>query len=77
VKGALRNTFEAVPDTPVSKFHLELFGGKRGLVVNSRNLCAHAYRAAVAMVGQNGKGFETQPLVGSDCKGRKRHKSHG
>src|SRR5262249_23559669 len=54
VKGALRNTFEAVPDAPVSSFRLELFGGKRGLVVNSRNLCAHDYRASVAYGGQNG-----------------------
>jgi hypothetical protein len=44
VKGALRNSFEAVPDAPVSSFRLMLFGGKRGLVVNSRNLCAHDYR---------------------------------
>ena len=32
VHGALRNTFAAAPDVPVSSFRLELFGGKRGLV---------------------------------------------
>jgi len=77
VKGALRNTFEAVPDAPVSKFRLELFGGKRGLVVNSRNLCAHPYKAEVAMGGQNGKVFDTTPLVRSDCGGMRKHGRHG
>ena len=75
VKGALRNTFEAVPDAPVSTFRLELFGGKRGLVVNSRNLCAHRYRAEVNLTGQNGKVFDTTPAVGGGCKGRR--KRHG
>jgi hypothetical protein len=78
VKGALRNTFEAVPDAPVSKFRLELFGGKRGLVVNSRELCAHAYRAEINLDGQNGKVFDTGPAVGTDCggKGKKRRHEH-
>jgi hypothetical protein len=77
VKGALRNTFEAVPDAPVSKFRLELFGGKRGLVVNSRDLCAHQYRAAVALDGQNDKTYETTPAVGTDCKQKKRRRAGG
>jgi len=72
VKGALRNSFEAVPDAPVSSFRLELFGGKKGLVVNSRNLCAHAYKAKVDLTGQNGKVFDTEPVVGTDCKGHKK-----
>jgi hypothetical protein len=70
VKGALRNTFEAVPDAPVSSFRLELFGGKRGLVVNSRNLCARRYRAEVQLEGQNGKGWDTRPVVRASCKRR-------
>ena len=76
VKGALRNTFEAVPDAPVTSFRLELFGGKRGLVVNSRDLCKHPYKAEVNLEGQNGKAFDTKPLVGNDCGKGRRHK-HG
>jgi hypothetical protein len=74
VKGALRNTFEAVPDAPVSSFRLELFGGRRGLVVNSRNLCAHRYRAEVNLDGQNGKVFDTEPVVKSDCGSKRKRK---
>ncbi len=80
VKGALRNTFEAVPDAPVSSFRLELFGGKRGLVVNSRNLCAKDYRADVQMSAHSGKTASLQPVVQSSCKKsahKKKHKRHG
>jgi hypothetical protein len=72
VKGALRNTFEAVPDAPFETARVELFGGKRGIVVNSRNLCAHKYRAEVKLSGQNGKSFDSKPLVRTDCKKAKR-----
>ncbi len=39
VKGGIRNTFEGVPDAPVSEFILNMQGGKKGLLVNSRNIC--------------------------------------
>ncbi|HEX6228007.1 MAG TPA: hypothetical protein VFZ41_00935, partial [Solirubrobacterales bacterium] len=39
VKGRIRNTFDVVPDVPVSKFILTVRGGKRGILTNSRNLC--------------------------------------
>jgi hypothetical protein len=74
VNDALRNTFEAVPDAPVSKFHLELFGGKRGLIELSSGLCRHP-RADVKLDGQNGKTHDTRPLVRSSCpETRKSHK---
>jgi len=81
VKGALRNTFETIPDAPFTKARVVLFGGKRGLVVNSRNLCAQpkrARRANVRLVGQNGKTSQLRPLVRTSCgkAHRKRHKRH-
>ena len=39
VHGHIRNIFDLVPDVPVSKFILTLRGGKKGLLVNSRNQC--------------------------------------
>jgi hypothetical protein len=74
VKGALRNTFDFVPDAPVTKFALELFGGRRGLVVLSRNLCAQTYRATVKLDGQNGKTYDTRPALRSDCAKKRRGK---
>ena len=35
-KGGIRSSFEAIPDFPVSRFVLEMQGGKKGLIVNSR-----------------------------------------
>ena len=70
-KGALRNTFDVVPDAPVSKFTLELFGGKKGLIVNSRNLCGALQRASVRMSAHNGKVRSFRPAVRNGCrKGR-------
>jgi hypothetical protein len=65
--GGLRSTFEAVPDAPVSRFVVTLKGGKRGLVVNSRNLCSAMSRATVRMVGQNGKVRRLQPVLQARC----------
>ena len=56
-----------------------LFGGKRGLVVNSRNLCAQSKRASRANVrlnGQNGKIEQLHPLVRNSCKKGKKRKGH-
>ena len=77
VNGALRNTFEAVPDVPVTNFHLELFGGKRGLVVISSGFCAHRH-ATVLLDGQNGSTYDTSPAVKATCgkhRGAGRHRS--
>jgi len=76
VKGALRNTFEAVPDAPVTKFVLKMQGGRKGLIVNSRNLCASTNRATVLMDGQNGKTHDTRPVVKAKCGGKGRKRRH-
>jgi hypothetical protein len=72
-KGALRNTVTAAPDAPVSYFRLELFGGKKGLIVNSRNLCkGKKQRAAVKLGAHNGRALSLRPVVRNSCKGNKR-----
>jgi hypothetical protein len=72
VKGRLRNTFEAAPDAPVSSFVLEMKGGKKGLFVNSTNLCKGTHRAESNFTGQNGKEFNTKPELKVKCKGKAR-----
>ncbi len=68
----IRNTFAAVPDAPVEKFTLELFGGKRGLLINSAPLCKGTHRAISEFTGQNGKIYDTEPVVEARCP--KKHK---
>lgn len=74
--GRIRTTFDVVPDAPVSRFTLSLFGGKRGLLVNSRNICKQKQRAKVSFVAQNGRRYDTKPVIATDCgkksKGKKR-----
>ncbi len=62
-KGGIRNSFEAIPDAPFSRFELNIQGGKKGLIVNSRNLCARKSRATVRFTGQNGKPDNFRPPV--------------
>jgi len=64
----LRTTFSLVPDAPVSKFRLSLYGGKRSLLVNNRNLCKSANKVRVLIDGQNGKTADQTPTLGTDCK---------
>jgi len=76
IHGGIRNSFEDVPDAPVSKFVLEMFGGKKGLIVNSTDFCKGKHRAKVRLVGHNGKVYNTKPeLKASGCKKRKKKKS--
>lgn len=72
----IRTTFFAVPDAPVSKFELELKGGKEGLLVNSLPLCKSSNKAVVEFTGQNGKTYEATPAVANSCD-RKKGKKHG
>jgi hypothetical protein len=67
--GGIRNTFEAVPDAPVSRFVLELRGGKKyGLLENSENLCKKPQRGIVRFTGQNGAVEAIHPLIQNHCK---------
>lgn len=70
----IRNTFEAVPDAPVSKFELEMLGGSKGLLENSANLCSKTPRADVRFVGQNGKRHNFAPPLKAKCKKSKKKK---
>jgi hypothetical protein len=77
VNGGIRNTFEFVPDAPVSEFTLTMQGGKKGLLQNSTNLCGATHRATAKFTGQNGKPLTIHPKMQNACaKARKRHKKH-
>jgi hypothetical protein len=67
VGGRLRTTFETLPDVPVSRFVLNLAGGRKGLVINSENLCESPRRARVVMVGQNRRRLARSTLLRTSC----------
>ena len=70
VNERIRNSFELIPDAPVTKFTLKLQGGQKSLLVNSRNLCKSVSRAEVKLVGQNGKRHSERPVVENSCGGK-------
>jgi hypothetical protein len=74
-KGGIRTTFDRVPDVPVTKFVMTLPGGKKGLLINSRNLCAKPVKAIIRIKGQNGKKANRKPKLRTPCK-KKQHKKH-
>jgi hypothetical protein len=68
----LRTRFVTIPDAPVSRFVLEMKGGKQGLLVNSRNLCETDNRASLKMTGQNGRESNSNPKMKTSCKKHKK-----
>jgi hypothetical protein len=75
-QNGIRSTFEVVPDAPVSRFVLEMKGGKKGLLVNSENLCLKAQRANARFVAHNGRQVTLRPVIDNGCK-PKRHLKRG
>ena len=79
--GGIRTTFDSVPDAPVSKFVLTMQGGKKGLLENSKNLCASVNKADVSFTAQNGKTANSTPVLSNSCKkkhtkGKSKGKAH-
>jgi hypothetical protein len=70
----IRNTFEAVPDAPVSRFVLQMKGGKKyGLLQNSEDICRSPQHASARFMAQNGRIAQLHPRITNSCKKR----SHG
>ncbi|HEX6204442.1 MAG TPA: hypothetical protein VFZ29_01360 [Solirubrobacterales bacterium] len=57
--GGLKTVFHEAPDVPVSKFVLNMKGGKKSLLVNSENICKKKQRAFLNMRGWNNKKVKT------------------
>jgi hypothetical protein len=75
-QGGIRNTFETVPDAPFTKFVLEMQGGRKGLIVNSTDICRGTHRAEVRFAGQNGKVASSEPELATSCKKKGKAKHH-
>ena len=75
-KARIKTVFPLVPDVPVSRFVLTMKGGKKGLLENSRNLCAGPNFSFVNFKAQNGKKLKKKklPLRMPACHGRKSKK---
>jgi hypothetical protein len=74
VNGGIRNTFEFVPDVPVTSATFSFFGGKKGLLVNSRDICKAPGKATAVFKGQNGDELALRPTLKSACAKAKKQK---
>jgi hypothetical protein len=73
-KGGIRASLEDLPDAPLSKVVLRMQGAKKGLIINSRNLCARKSKADVQLSGQNGKRHSLAPAMRAQCGGKRKAK---
>ena len=73
-KARIKTVFASVPDVPVSKFVLNMKGGKKGLLENSRDLCTGRNASFLNFKAQNGKHRKVKrlPLRTPGCHGKKR-----
>jgi hypothetical protein len=74
INGGIRNTFDLVPDAPVETFTLTLQGGKKGLLVNSRDICKGIPRATAKFTAQNGAVANLRPPLKSACEKQGKNK---
>ena len=72
VNGGLRISFEAIPDVPLTKVTLRMEGGKKGLIVNSTNLCEGTHRVTTKLKAQNGKEVTLRSPLQTSCAKHKR-----
>lgn len=77
INGGIRSTFDVVPDQPVSSFTLTMQGGKKGLLINSTDLCkGKRKRATAVLTSQSGRELTLRPAMKSACA-KRRAKSKG
>ncbi len=67
-QNGIRSTFELIPDAPVSRFVLEMKGGKKGLLVNSVDMCKKKSRANARFIAHNGREVTLRPVIQNSCK---------
>ncbi len=75
VNEGIRNTFDFVPDAPISKVVVSFQGGKKSLLVNSTNLCRARHYAVVKFHAHNGKALRGRTPLKAKCA--KRPKGEG
>lgn len=74
-KGGIRAFFSELPDQPIDRFVMTLFGGKRGLLVNSADICDKPPVSNVKAIGQNNIGAVFTAKLRGQCNKKKQKKA--
>jgi hypothetical protein len=76
-KGRLRTTAPVVPDAPIGHFRLLLFGGRRGYLLNTRDICLNPPSSMITYAAQNGRTRSEKVKVKTPCgRDSTRHRLH-
>jgi hypothetical protein len=67
LRGRIRVSFDDLPAAPFRRLDLALAGGKRGIVVNTVDLCRADPHATVVVTGQNGARRVSRVRVATGC----------
>ena len=68
--GHLKTVVPIVPDAPIGHFQLTLYGGKRGYLTNTRELCASSAVTTIEYIAQNGKKLTQRATAKTACKAK-------
>jgi hypothetical protein len=81
--GKLVNTFAEVPDAPISRFNLNIKGGRNGILAVTRtrrariDICRGKHVAEADMDGHNGKAYDRNIRMKTPCKAKKKASKKG
>ncbi|HEY7257269.1 MAG TPA: hypothetical protein VH476_11380 [Solirubrobacterales bacterium] len=72
--GHLKTVVPVVPDAPIGYFKLDLYGGKQGYLVNTRDLCTSPADITVEYTAQSGKKLKQKVATKTACGHKKKSK---
>jgi hypothetical protein len=75
--GGIQAFFDNLPDAPIDRFVMTLAGGKRGLLVNSANICEAPPVATISALAQNNIGAKFSSKLRGQCGGKGKKKGKG
>ncbi len=65
--GRLATTVPLVPDAPIGHFHLKIFGGKAGYLLNTHSVCEGKSFVDIQYTAQNGKKTSQKVRIKTAC----------
>jgi hypothetical protein len=74
-RGGIRASFSGLPDAPLTRFTMTIFGGK-GILANGEDLCAAPQIASARLIGQDNSGEIVHPRLAVSCHAHRRANSH-
>jgi hypothetical protein len=70
-QGGISTFFDELPDAPIERFTMTLYGGKRGLLINSTNICRRPPVASIKALAQNNIGAIFTSKLRGQCTAKK------